>query len=130
MQIRVSTSKARMKLQTNFEAHKEEYAKQLEGWQAKMKEYSADLGLWAASGGIEANKPSQPHKPQKFDNVYKRLIKMLEMHVDIDVTIDDTEFDQIFLDKFNWKHTFAANSTLYGGSLAATAAAPDEDDDI
>jgi hypothetical protein len=128
MQITVSITLARETVQKHYEAHKQEYALQLEGWQEKMKEYTAKVTAWAADGGTDHQRPSQPRKPENFESTYKRLLKMLELHNKLDLTLDeDQEFNEIFLDKFRWKSTFFANSATYGGTLLS---AGEEDDDL
>lgn len=117
MKITVAKALAVETLNKHYEAHKEEYAKQLEGWQEKMKEYATKLRSWAVEGG-DNGRPIQPQKPEKFDKEYRRLLDMLEVHNKIDLYLEDHEFNQIFLDQFSWRGTFLQNSTLYsGGSL-------------
>lgn len=118
MLISVRTKLAIEYLTKHFEAHKEEYQQQMAGWQEKMKEYTNAVTTWAANAGAEEGKrPKQPHKPEKFNEAYKRLLKMLELHTGVDVNLEDHEFDQIILDKFNWKSTFKHNSTMYGNGV-------------
>lgn len=129
MRIAVNTAEAIAKLESNFTAHKEEYQKQLAGWQEKMKEFSEALSAWAASGGKDGERPAQPSRPDKFDREYRRYIYMLKTHTVKFVEIEDHEFDQIFMDKFSWKHAFAVNSSTYTGNGLSAAEDDEEYDD-
>lgn len=126
MKVTVFTSQAIEVLEKNFAAHQEEYKQQLAGWQDKMKSFTGEVTKWAADGGSEWKRPAQPHKPQKFDKTYTRLLGMLKRHVETRIAFEDHEYDQIFLDKFNWKNQFASNSSLYTGNLLSVQ---DDDDD-
>lgn len=117
MKITVQTVQARKALTNHYEAHQAEYQQQLAGWQEKMKEYGEQLAAWAAEGGSVGKKPEQPPKPQSFESSYKRLLKMLLLHVSDTVTLEDHEFDEVFMDRFGWRGAFAASSNMYGGSL-------------
>lgn len=116
MQLTVNTQTAIHALKNHRAVHQEEYANQLTGWQERMKWYGESLQGWAADGGGE-DRPIQPDKPEKFDNAYKRLLQMLEVHELDTILLEEHEFDQIFLDRFNWKSKFINNSTLYSGGL-------------
>lgn len=125
MVITVKTAKALDTVTKHYAAHKEEYEKQLDGWKKLMQEYTDELSDWAKTGGKQ-QRPTHPTKPAMFDKEYKRLVLMLDLHEHITIELHDHEFDQIFLDKFNWRGTFLSNSSLYTGQLAAS----DEDDDL
>lgn len=114
MNLTIETSKATEYLQQNLKLHQEEYALQLAGWQREMTEYGREIADWAEHGGTEDDRPKLPKKPAKFDGEYKRLLLMMNLHVDGFIEIDEDEFEQIFMDRFNWKRTFLTNSVQYG----------------
>lgn len=114
MNLTISVKEAVVTLHNHFDAHKEEYELQLSGWQRSMEVYSKQLSEWAVTGGGDEDRPKEPKKPQKFDDTYKRLLRMLDVHMSETLFIDEDEFDQIFLNRFHWLRTFMSNSVQYG----------------
>lgn len=113
MKITISTEKVLRTLQRNYDAHRIEYLNQLDGWQQKMQEYTASLNEWSIRGGNAEKRPSQPAKPQQFDKEYVRYITILQHHELPDIVLGDHEFEEMVLDNFSWRNTFASNSMMY-----------------
>jgi hypothetical protein len=54
-----------------------------------------------------------PNAPQSHEDSYTKAIKMLEFSVDSVIELDEMIFNQLVLDEWSWKHTFAVTSAMY-----------------
>ena len=53
--------------------------------------------------------------PQSHLDEYDRLLAMLEMSVDSEITLAEHEFRQFVLDEWTWKREFIASTSAYAG---------------
>jgi len=54
-----------------------------------------------------------PAAPKSYENSYDKAIRMLELSVEDVIEIDDTTFNQLVLDDWNWKDNFISSNFLY-----------------
>lgn len=102
-------------LKANRDNHVIAFREQLNGWKLKMEEYNEQMKEWASNGGTK-ERPKEPFKPNDYLETYDRYIKMLNNHADLRVVMSEFEYDQLIDDKFNWKNSFIANSTIYSNN--------------
>lgn len=115
LRINIETQKCIVFLVKHREEHVAEYAQQIEGWKLKMQEYNAKIAEWAEGGG-EGERPLQPHQPKDFTKDYDWHIGFLKCHVDGTILLYEDDYNKIILNDWNWRGTFATNSSLYSNS--------------
>lgn len=54
-----------------------------------------------------------PHAPESSKEHYERALAMLDFSVDDEITLDETTFSQLVLDKWDWTHRFETNNAIY-----------------
>ncbi len=102
-------------VRANKEKHIVEYAEAVEDYKvaavkiAKMNLKLANTGDMVSIAKIQ----SMPAAPTSYEDSYTRSIRMLELSVDKVIELEETIFNQLVLDEWNWKRTFAASSAMY-----------------
>lgn len=110
-------------VRANKEKHIKEYVEAVEDYKvAAVKIAKANLKLantadLGAIGRIQA----MPSAPVSYEDSYSRAIRMLELSVEDVIDLEETIFNQLVLDEWNWKRTFAVSNALYktyvGGAM-------------
>lgn len=54
-----------------------------------------------------------PQRPVSYEESYSRCIRMLELSVDEIIELDEPSFNEIVLDEWGWKRSFAAAGMAY-----------------
>jgi hypothetical protein len=115
-EVMINKTKALEKLRANRAKHQEEYLLALKGHKEILKEYfQEELGSLAVLPEGESWETSYPPPaPHNHLEAYDRHIQMLEWEVDLEVTLTAAEFNNLILDKWDWKeawgHTMVANT--------------------
>jgi hypothetical protein len=60
---------------------------------------------------------SVPSAPTSYEADYNRAARMLELSVDDVIELEDVVFNQLVLDEWAWKRSFATSSMLYKSSF-------------
>lgn len=70
------------------------------------------------------------HLPRPVDQTrdYDKIIKMLEMSVDLEIELTQVEFGQYVMDDWSWKKQFSAINKAYTISAQDDSPVADEDD--
>jgi len=120
MKLIVSREAALTKLKANKDRHIEEYKLQMEAWKTAHTEWTDSMKKWSQNQPTDAQgtkSPKQPVQPQYYVHSYDKLIRKLELHQHINVEIDDSsynsDYEQIFENKFDWSQSFASMSSGY-----------------
>ena len=58
--------------------------------------------------------PKFPPKPISHTEDYETAIKMVEMSIEVNIELSESEFVQLVMDQWGWKHEFEMTKTLYG----------------
>lgn len=99
-------------LRKNLETHRATFLKAQEGFRkvviANLEEMLAD-----AREGRRIRKAIQLVDPIDQSRDYERVIRMLEMCVNEEVTISEGEFSQYVMDDWSWKHQFVTTAQSY-----------------
>lgn len=53
-------------------------------------------------------------RPVQYLKEYDRAIRMLEMHTEPTISLDETAYAQFVDDEWEWKHHFTSNTLSYG----------------
>lgn len=54
-----------------------------------------------------------PSKPKSYEKDYTRAIRMLELSVEEEITLEEDIFNQLVLDEWSWKNMFSASNAFY-----------------
>jgi len=108
-------------LRDNKEKHLADYAEAVEDYMSlalKIAKDNLKIAKICDLDQLKRNKPL-PSPPECFENDYNRSIRMLELIVLEDVTIEIEEhlFNQLVLDEWQWKQTFTNLSLSYKAGL-------------
>lgn len=99
----------------NREKHIKDYNESVVDYKnAVLKVAKRNLEL-AETGNMESMNKFRafPQKPTSYEQEYNRSIRMLELSVDDTIELDNTLFNQLVLDEWQWKSSFVSTSTLY-----------------
>lgn len=98
----------------NKETHVNEFNESVEDYKAAVLVVAKNNLKAAKTGEVEKFKfESFPAKPVSHENEYNRAIRMLELSVDEEITLQEHEFQQLVLDEWTWKHQFATANATY-----------------
>jgi hypothetical protein len=106
-------------LRVNREAHEGIYQEALEGYKetalAQLQKHLADV----QRGAMKVISIMLP-APENHTRDYDRVIKMVEMSVDDELELDQTEFAQYVMDDWHWKRQFLASNSSYSATAQAS----------
>ena len=54
-----------------------------------------------------------PSAPKSYEDEYNRAIRMLELSVETEITLEADVFNQLVLDEWTWKNNFAMMASTY-----------------
>lgn len=99
----------------NRDKHIKDHMTAIKAWLTDVEE-TAKENLELAKTH-DANKiakmKSTPLKPESYVDTYDRAIRMLELSVDLEITLTSTDFNQIVMDEWSWKQSFALSNAKY-----------------
>lgn len=120
MKLIINVQAAIHNLTENKQRHVAEYELQLEAWKKAYTEYTDSLKTWSQeqpSDGEATRRPQEPVKPEYYVKSYDKLISKLSVHtlstIEIDTHGFNSEYEQIFENKFEWSDRFASISGGY-----------------
>lgn len=99
-------------LRINREKHREIFLEAQHGYRERVVD-ELDRRLEDAREGRKINLIFMFPEPEDHTEDYDREIRMLEMHTGNEVTIESRLFDQIVMDRWGWKSSFAASTAQY-----------------
>lgn len=88
-----------------FEKAVAEYTKRLIEWHRQQER--------SLLAGKSAERSVRLPQPEDHTDEYDTMIKMMEMEVGSEVTLDFRLFQNLVMDQWSWSGSFAANSTSY-----------------
>lgn len=102
------------RIQKNRQTHKEQYENAVEEYKQAV---IVELEEWLekAKAGKDVRRMTVLDKPEDHTEEYDRVIDMLEMSVDEEITLDANSFNQYVRDEWHWKERF-------GSSIRSTSA--------
>ena len=114
-QVTVSKKKLLEKIKENREIHVAEYAEAHLLWVSATKDYYLKQIECLQIKNNELQDLRKPQKPSTHASDYDRVIAMLEMSIEPDVTLSAKEFEQYVLDTWLWTESFKSlTSSLKG----------------
>lgn len=113
-QVKVSKFELLSKVIENRETHITEFNESHEAWVQSCKEFHIKQieSLQKHNKELDINKPLRPHS---YANDYDRVIAMLNMSVDAEITLTSKEFEQYVMDNWAWSESFKSLASSYKG---------------
>lgn len=116
--ITVNKNELLSMLGSNREKHTEEFNRATTGYLDQMKELLGDLLKAADSGNFDLtcrlkSKVTRMPVPEQHIKEYDQAIKMLKMHQEDVVDLEQYEFAQLVEDEWGWKEKFSVTNSFY-----------------
>lgn len=99
----------------NRAEHRQIFEEAVEGYKKRAIELLEGHIERIREGKIERVAVSLP-VPEDHTADYDRVLKMLDMSVDDDVTLDETAFAEYVMDDWGWQRQFLTSSSAYSAS--------------
>ena len=99
-------------ISTNMANHRGEFLKAQEGFKATVVE-ELEKHLESARQGKRINQYLSLPEPVDHTKEYETVLSMLNMSVDIEVTIEYDDYSKYVLDDWKWKEQFSNTASLY-----------------
>lgn len=99
----------------NKEKHITEYAESVDDFKKAVIVISKNNLKLVNTGDLSniSKVKNLPSAPNSYEQSYTRAIRMLELSIDDVIELDDTTFNQLVLDEWNWKSNFQVSGSLY-----------------
>ncbi len=101
-------------LKKNMESHRATFLKAQEGYKITVIE-ELEAMLKDARDGKSYRTSVHLDIPVDHTKDYARIISMMEMSVDKEIKISDTQFTHYVLDEWSWQQQFRSTSAAYAG---------------
>ncbi len=99
----------------NKEKHIAEYIESVEDFKKAVVVITKNNLKLVNTGELDsiAKVKNLPAVPNSYEQSYTRAIRMLELSIEDIIELDDTTFNQLVLDEWNWKSNFQLSGSLY-----------------
>lgn len=111
-QVTVTAADLKKTVQKNRDEHRAIFEEAVEGYKKRAVEILEDHIARIKAGKVERVSVSLP-VPQDHTADYDRVIKMLDMSVDDNVTLDEQAFAEYVMDDWGWQKQFLSDSAAY-----------------
>lgn len=120
--IRVSKAELLKTLQTNRDNHRKIFEEALEGFRkAVVRELERRLEIAKANKRVDLY--IQLTQPVDQTKDYDRVIGMLNLSLDTEIELSETDYSCYVLDDWTWKKNFLTSNAFYSKTAADTIAA-------
>jgi hypothetical protein len=110
--ITVKVADLRAEIQANRDNHRAIFEEAVRKFRAEMISV-LDKRLNDAKAGRHVDQYLGLLEPEDHTRDYDRVLKMLDMHDDEHIEIDQDEFAQYVMDDWGWKRLWVANTLSY-----------------
>lgn len=100
----------------NMEKHVREFKEAQEDYKVAMVNLAKSNLKLAEDGDISRFKKNWLHmlsEPTSYEKTYIRAERMLELSIDTTIELDESTFNQLVLDEWQWKDSFTASNISY-----------------
>lgn len=118
--VRVDKQGLLTTVRENRDKHRAIFLDAVEGFRTKAVEL-LEARLADAKAGRRINIAFNLPTPVDQTRDYDKIIKMLEMSVDTQIELTQSEFSQYVMDDWTWKKQFSATNSIYTTSITAEA---------
>lgn len=112
--VKISKKELLEALRKNRKAHRDIFLEAQDGYRIEAIKL-LDKALENARKGRGIKMYFQLTAPVDQTSDYDRAIKMIEMSIDENIEISETDFACYILDDWSWKQNFLASNTMYLG---------------
>lgn len=116
--VTVKKAELREKIQTNRDAHKAIFDEAVEGYREKIIGLLEEHLKRVKKGKMETIRIWLP-VPEDHTGDYDRVLAMLDMSVDEEITIDQNTFSSYVMDEWHWKGEFLSTNSAYSATAAS-----------
>ena len=113
--VTVNKSDLLTKVQTNRDNHREVFESALEQYEKDIVSHLKHMIADAKAGKRISHYIDLP-QPQDHTQDYDRVITMLTMAKDSEITIAERDFNMYVMDEWGWNASFAETTALYAAS--------------
>ena len=125
IKITVNVAEALEALKKNSVTHETIVKEAWEGYRvAAKKALKAKLKEIDAGKDVDVNVRLQ--LPRDYRKVYTTLVRMLELHTEPTITLDQGQVRGFLFDEWDWKRDFLVANSVYSGT-AATSILPEDE---
>lgn len=110
--VKVKKDALKDEIQANRDKHRAEYVQAFEGYRRACIQ-ALETNLEAFRTGRTQRVLINEQPPEDHTKDYDRVLRMLEMSVDDEITLAASTFAQYVLDDWGWKHQWAASNSKY-----------------
>ncbi len=111
--VKVSKIDLLAKVLHNRKVHEEEYKEMMITYKVKLIDALELLVDEAKDSDRGFTKSVNLSEPQNHADDYNRIISMLEMSIDNDITLDFHEYEQYVLNNWHWSGNFNVSKASY-----------------
>lgn len=104
-------------LTKNRAEHKKIFKEACDGYKKRTEEILEEHLKRVRNGKMERISVSLP-VPTEHTHEYDRALKMLEMSVPDQITIDESRFAELVMDDWGWQREFLTSSSMYSVQAA------------
>lgn len=117
--VKLSKTELLSIVRTNMSKHIADHVEAINDYKALALKVAEDNLTLARSGDLEQLKKlkAPPPPPVSYEDSYKRATRMLELSVEEVVEIQQDVFNQLVLDEWHWKPSFAASNAFYKSGM-------------
>ena len=116
-EVTIKKDEALAKLHENRAAHKAIFDEAVEGFRKQAVKFLRDEIKRISAGEVKRVVINMP-RPVDHTRDYDRVIAMLEMSVDEEVTVTQYDFASYIMDDWEWKREFLTTNSKYSVSAA------------
>jgi CHAT domain-containing protein len=109
-ETRIEKQKLLEVLRSNLTKHVSEYETAMNDYWEALEIYHAAQLTRAKSRSKKSPEIPAPIEPTSQAKEYEKVIRQLELSIDEQVTLNDTQFQTYVMDDWFWKPVFAANN--------------------
>lgn len=114
--VKVKRKELLKKVEKNRKSHRDLFLRAQEGYRIDMIA-ELDRMLKDAKAGKNIRRAVVMPEPQDHTDDYDRVIDMLKMSVDDEITLDSTAFDNYVRDEWQWSRQAMATNVSYASKL-------------
>jgi len=119
-EVKVKKDKLLGILEKNRKKHRAIFEKAIAGYRKEVIRH-LDYALKIARSGKKIITIVRLVQPEDHTADYDRVIGMLKMSVDDEITIDDDQYQRYILDQWAWSGQFSSTSASYSSSTSLSS---------
>lgn len=111
-QVRVHKDELTEIVKENREKHRELFEQAVEGYRKRAEEILVEHIERIQAGKVEQVRVSLP-APEDHTEDYDRVLRMLDMSIDDEISLEAHDFQRYVMDDWSWKREWLAATAVY-----------------